>query len=175
MWDTKDKCWSSSKVSHVALNAGQLAFKVTALAPCAVICSRTALLPYACWSVRPSAGNDGDRALLSLDIGLNGMPLDFEVSPGSVSLRGPLLAPLVHILGVSMQPMELLSEMKRVGMFLMPCERDASFADMCVKDEAVERVMCADVATLAASHLIASSKWTQYVGVRAHSPAATSD
>ena len=153
-------------MSNTTVTDSHIAFRVTALNPCAVICSRAALLPYASWSIRPAAGDGGNAAMLSLDIGLDDMPLDFLVSAGSVSLRAPLLGPLAQILAVEMQPRQLLYALKRTGMFLMPEDRDAPFADVVPKEESVERLMCAEVASLAGSHLIASSKWTQYVEVR---------
>jgi hypothetical protein len=64
-----------------------------------------------------------------------------------------------------MQPVELLNALKQVGVFLLPSERDAAFVDVIPKEPDTERAMCNDVASLAGSHLIASSKWTQFVKV----------
>jgi hypothetical protein len=147
------------------LLGGKLQFKTTSLAPCAVICSRVALLPYASWSVRPSAGDGGDMATLTVQLSVDSAPLVIEVSAGLVSLQGPELAPLADLLGVTMQPVELLNALKEVGVFLAPTERDAAFVDVTPKDCDTERAMCNDVASLAGSHLVASSKWTQFVKV----------
>ena len=165
MWDARAAQWTSDHVSGVGLTDGKLCFKATRLAPFAVVCSRAALLPYSSWSVRPAGGDGGDAAVLTVDVGVSGTPITFEVGRGCIRLRGPELAPLAHLLGVAMQPVELLAALARVGMFLTPAERDAEAADVVVKDFATERAMCHDVASLAGSHLIASSKWTQYVEV----------
>lgn len=69
-------------------------------------------------------------------------------------------------MGVPLQPRELLARLKRTGLFLLPEDRDAALVNLVAKDIDTEAAMCADVASLAASHLVASSKWTQYVDVR---------
>jgi hypothetical protein len=101
-----------------------------------------------------------------LSVGIPDKAFEFQVGPGSVALTAPCVEPLAHLLRVPMQPIALLRELKAVGVCLMPCDADASIVDMDLKMPDVERAMCTDVASLAGSHVIASSKWTQYVGVR---------
>ena len=48
----------------------KLTFQSTKLAPLAVIQSRTRLLPYQGWHIRPCAGEQGGEAILSLDVSL---------------------------------------------------------------------------------------------------------
>lgn len=43
-------------------------FQSTKLAPLAVIQSRTRLLPYQGWHIRPSSGEQGGEAILSVDV-----------------------------------------------------------------------------------------------------------
>lgn len=166
MWNEKDCAWSTSKVRSVQVADGNLSFSVTGLGSFAVVYDRCAMLPYHAWHIRPAAGEDGNVALLSIDVGMDDMPLEFEIGPGHVTLKGPMLRPLVPLLGVTHQPLELLRALQNLGVFLLPTAADAPRVDVELKDLAVEQAMCDGIAMLAGSHIIASSKWTQYVGVR---------
>lgn len=168
MWSEKERAWNTSKVRSVEVANGNLSFCATGLGSFAVVYNRCTLLPYHAWHIRPAAGEGGNVALLFIDVGMYGMPLEFEVGPGHAVLKGPMLRPLVPLLGVAHQPLELLRALQRLGMFLLPTAVDAPRVDVEEKELAVERVMCEGVAMLAGSHIIASSKWTQYVGVRWH-------
>lgn len=100
-----------------------------------------------------------------LDVGIPDKTFEFQVGSGTVELKAPCVESLAHLLRVPKQPVALLRELQAVGVCLMPREADASTADVELKNHDVERAMCTDVASLAGSHVIASSKWTQYVGV----------
>eukprot|EP00892_Ulva_mutabilis_P007015 jgi/Ulvmu1/4686/UM002_0417.1 len=164
IWDEKDRAWNTTKVQSVDASDGKLTFRTTALGSFAMVYNRCALLPYHAWHIRPSAGEGGNMALLSVDVGIDDMPLEFEVGPGHVMLKGPMLRPLVPLLGVAHRPLALLRALQKLGMFLLPTAADAPRVDVEEKDKDVERAMCEDVAALAGSHIVASSKWTQYVG-----------
>jgi hypothetical protein len=142
-----------------------LSFKTVGMGSFAVVFNRCELLPYQSWYIRPSAGEGGGEATLVLDVGVPDKMFEFQVGPGSVELKAPCVEPLAHLLRVPMQPIALLRELQVVGVCLMPRDADATTADVDLKELDVERAMCTDVASLAGSHLIASSKWTQYVGV----------
>lgn len=72
---------------------------------------------------------------------------------------------LEDLLGKPMQPVALLRALSQRGLHLMPEDRDAPHVALVPKDADMERAMCQDIALLAGSHLIASSAWSQHVGV----------
>lgn len=166
-WNEQQKQWSTAKIKSTELAEGaRLSFRTVGLGSFAVVFNRCELLPYQSWYIRPSGGDGGGEATLVLDVGVEDKMFEFQVGPGTVVLKAPCVEPLAHLLRVPMQPIALLRELQAVGVCLMPREADAPTADVDLKIHEVERAMCADVASLAGSHVIASSKWTQYVGVR---------
>lgn len=166
MWNEKQSAWDTSKIKNVEVVDDSLTFRAMGLGSFAVVYDRCGLLPYHAWNIRPAAGEGGNVALLSIDVGMDGMPVEIEVGPGHATLKGPKLRPLVPLLGVAHQPLELLRALKDLGVCLLPTSEDAERVDVEEKELAVEQSMCEGVAMLAGSHIIASSKWTQYVGVR---------
>jgi hypothetical protein len=164
-WNEQQRQWSTAKTKSTELTeGGRLSFRAIGTGCFAVVFNRCELLPYQSWNIRPSAGDGGGEATLMLSVGIPDKAFEFQVGPGSVALTAPCVEPLAHLLRVPMQPIALLRELKAVGVCLMPCDADASIVDMELKMPDVERAMCTDVASLAGSHVIASSKWTQYVG-----------
>lgn len=165
-WNEQQKQWSTAKIKSTEMVEDRLSFKTVGMGSFAVVFDCCELLPYQSWYIRPSAGDGGGKATLVLDVGIPDKTFEFQVGPGTVVLTAPCVEPLAHLLRVPMQPIALLRELKAVGVCLMPRDADASKADVDLKTDEVERAMCTDVASLAGSHVIASSKWTQYVGVR---------
>ena len=165
-WNEQQKQWSTAKIKSTELaEGGRLSFKTVGLGSFAVVFNRCELLPYQSWYIRPSSGERGGEATLVLDVGIPDKTFEFQVGSGTVELKAPCVESLAHLLRVPKQPVALLRELQAVGVCLMPREADASTADVELKNHDVERAMCTDVASLAGSHVIASSKWTQYVGV----------
>lgn len=161
-WDADACSWSQQGITDVAYNrgSGMLSFSSTHLAPMAVIQSRTRVLPYKGWTVRPLDGLHSRRAEVALHVGLK-LPLTFEVGPGYVSLSGPEWPELGSVLKQSLTPWKLLHSLAKVGLHLMPEDRDAPAAGVTVKAPAVEDAMCANVAMLCGAYLLAGSKWNQ--------------
>lgn len=167
-WNAQQKQWSTAKIKSTELaEGGRLSFKTVCMGSFAVVFNRCELMPYQAWYIRPSAGDGGGEATLALDVGIPDKQFEFQVSAGTVALKEPCVECFAHLLRVPMQPIELLRELQAVGACLMARDADAPTVDVDLKVHDVERAMCTDVASLAGSHVIASSKWTQYVGVRA--------
>lgn len=77
--------WSEAGVSYPAVSAdGTLSFRSVHLAPFAMIRSRCALLPYASWSVRPSAGDRGHCAMVTVELSADNMAIEIEACAGEV-------------------------------------------------------------------------------------------
>lgn len=166
VWDAEASCWSDATeaIQDLAWDAGHVTFSTTALRPFAAIRSRVALMPYRAWRVCPSdvaaSSTDVRAVTVFLSIGpADTPPLALELRAVKARLRGPAPAALASVTDTWLDPLGLLCSLRRLGWNLMPEGRDADLAHASLKDDAVERAMCDDVAQLAGSHLLASSTW----------------
>jgi len=162
-WDPETQSWSQEGVSDVALEQAihTLSFHSTHLGPLALVQSRTRLLPYKTWNVRPTGGKNGKTVAVTLSVPCIQELIVFEVGPGYVSLREPMLEALEPIMGKQMTPEQLLLTLSSKGLHLLPEDRDAEFTGVTAKDKECERAMCMDLARLGGTFLIARSKFNQ--------------
>ncbi len=81
-WDHETQCWRQNGITDIQLDlaSGSLSFRTTNLGAIAVIQSRTKLLPYSSWSVRPTGGRGGKTAAVTLVTPGCVDPVTFEVS-----------------------------------------------------------------------------------------------
>mmetsp|Transcript_331 Transcript_331/g.1000 ORF Transcript_331/g.1000 Transcript_331/m.1000 type:complete len:429 (-) Transcript_331:222-1508(-) len=163
-WDSKHKRWSEEGISSIeySKDTEKVTFQSTKIAPLAVIQSRIRLVPYQSWHVRPCAGEHGGEAILSVEVGLD-YPFEFLVLEKHVKLLGPTYDSLSDLVKKKFSPRLLLSKLMERGVFLLPEDRDAEFAQVTPKELEVEEAMCKDIALLGDSFLLASCKWNQFV------------
>ncbi|GLC60963.1 hypothetical protein PLESTB_001700500 [Pleodorina starrii] len=161
-WDEPHQIWNVDGVSNVAYDpsTNYVSFHTTHLAPLALVMSRTRLLPYKGWHVRPTGGRNGNSAAISLDCGLE-EAIVIEVSTHSATLSSPSWPQLQSLLGVAMPPLDLLQALSDRGVHLLPEDRDAAAAGVVAKERPTEEAMCKDLALLGGTFLLASSRWNQ--------------
>lgn len=97
--------------SNVSYDASSrfASFQTTHLAPLALLVSRTRLLPYSAWHVRPTGGRNGNSAAITLDLPGLGERVVLEVGKGTAALTEPTTWPqLESLVGVAMAPLDLL-------------------------------------------------------------------
>ncbi|KAF5835664.1 hypothetical protein DUNSADRAFT_7024 [Dunaliella salina] len=123
--------------------------------------SRTRLLPYNTWNIRPTGGKNGKTVAVTLSVPSLQELIIFEVGPGYVSLQEPVLEALEPIMGKQMAPEHLLLTLSSKGLHLLPEDRDAQFTGVTAKEKECERAMCMDLARLGGTFLIARSKFNQ--------------
>ncbi|GIL57326.1 hypothetical protein Vafri_12587 [Volvox africanus] len=161
-WDEPHQIWNVDGISNVAYDpaTNYVSFHTTHLAPLALVMSRTRLLPYKGWNVRPTGGRNGNSAAVTLDCGLD-EPVVIEVSIKTATLSSPSWPQLQSLLGVAMPPLDLLQALSDRGLHLLPEDRDAVAAGVTAKERSTEEAMCKDLALLGGVFLIASSRWNQ--------------
>lgn len=69
-----------------------------------------------------------------------------EVGKGTLTLVGPALPQLAHMLGQPMEPWQLMAACAECGLLLTPGSGEARVAGVQEKDAAMEGSMCADLA-----------------------------
>ncbi|KXZ46913.1 hypothetical protein GPECTOR_39g407 [Gonium pectorale] len=161
-WDEQHGIWNTDGVSNVSYDeaTNHFSFLTTHLAPLALVMSRTRLLPYKSWHIRPTGGRNGSSAAITLDCGLDS-PVVIEVGVRTATLTSPTWPQLQSLLGVAMQPLELLQALSDRGLHVLPEDRDAEVAGVVAKERETEEAMCNDVALLGGAFLLASSRWNQ--------------
>jgi cancer susceptibility candidate protein 1 len=156
LWD-KEKCqWSNEHVDDVRYNweTKALTASVLELAPLALYMPRNVDYPYKSWKVRCV---DNDMAIL--DVVGRRLNLTFEVTPGFVVLRNRTEPELAHIVDKPFEPSNLLFEMRRCGINLLPEDEDAAFCGMTLKDPEAEWKAIEDISTAVRAFYIEHSKW----------------
>ncbi|CAD7699961.1 unnamed protein product, partial [Ostreobium quekettii] len=168
-WDDAEQQWSTEGVERVEYDEvrRRATFACKRLAPMALIQSRTRLLPYRGWSLRPVDGQGGCRNVLSVQTD-GDMTVEFEIGAGYAALAswgGGEVGGIRELIGKRLQPGRLLWRLVRLGVCLMPSDRDASFVrDSMLKEPGVERRACEDVGLIAGAALISGSRWNRHVG-----------
>ncbi|GMH38615.1 hypothetical protein BSKO_06499 [Bryopsis sp. KO-2023] len=165
-WNEEEKKWSTEGISELIYDdSGRMVtFCSTHMAPLAIIQSRTKLLPYLDWNIRATGGKHGNTAIVTLQV-VTGAKLLFEVGPGFVKLQEHPWGDSCGLKGLSMPPRRLLHQLASCGVYLMPEDRDKTYAHgICVKTLETEKSMCDDLALISRAFLISKSKWNTLVG-----------
>ena len=160
-WDAGEEMWKTEGITDVKYSPADstLTYTTTYLESLALLQSSVFLMPYKSWFIRPTGTPKGATFELSLSVSNFSERFVFEVGEGTVALKGPAKKQLEPLLGQPMSAGVLLYNLQQIGVNLVPQAADAAYAGVAPKDAAVEKLMCADLATLAPSYLIASSKW----------------
>ncbi|KAG2486777.1 hypothetical protein HYH03_014576 [Edaphochlamys debaryana] len=165
-WDEARSIWNTDGISDVSYDSSTntFSFHTTHLAPLALVMSRTRLLPYKAWTVRPTGGRNGASAAITLECPSLDAQVIIEVGTSTATLTSPVWPQLQSLLGVPMAPLELLQALSDRGLHLLPEDRDAGAAGLVAKDWGAEEAMCRDLALLGGTFLMASSRWNQTAG-----------
>ncbi|XRB02501.1 cancer susceptibility candidate protein 1 [Pycnococcus provasolii] len=171
-WDAEKGAWSQSGITEVQYDedTNMISFFTTKLTSLALIQSRTQLFPYRGWFLRPVIKRfDPDFMAVELRL-LCGLPMGelvIEIHEDHVLLKEPQLDELKHLLDKPIEnPRELLRYLSELGIYLLPEERDATFAGCVTKELDAEEAFCFDLGLLSLNYLLASSKFNQYPAPR---------
>lgn len=71
-WDSRASCWSTADISEITYDPATrlLAFCSTHIGALALLQSRVRATPYYSWSVRPTGGENGKVAEVTLQVGV---------------------------------------------------------------------------------------------------------
>ena len=93
-----------------------------------------------------------------------------DVGVSACRLVAPSLPALERVLGEEMPPADLVTALKRAGIHVCPSDADARRANrgagVALKDAALEERVCAEVASVAASFDVCSTKFNAAVGAQ---------
>ena len=167
-WDAHSSRWRTDGVSNVVYDTENrtVSFCTPHLTALALVQSRARLVPYRHWVLRPTSEAS---AVLTVRTAVCDVVLNVDAQ--GVSLLAPQLGALKSLCGRRLPPRVLLGRLSRRGFHLLPEDRDAPFAGedggTTPKDVDLEHTLCADVALLAPSFAMASSRWNAGAGADA--------
>lgn len=164
-WDEEAAEWKTEGVTDVTVEDGMLSYSSVKLTYMALLQSRTAMLPYKKWSLRPSSS--GDMCTISVTPNNNrfgSSPIEFEVGDGWCRLASPDIPELSTLCVEKLSPWVLLNRLSTCGVHLMPEDRDCYFVELDKKDSDLEAAFCKDLALLAPAFMLANSKWNKGIG-----------
>ena len=161
-WDAESQTWDTNGVTDIVYthDTHKVIFQTTKAKPHAVIQSRVAQVPFKSWNIRPLSDRTG---LLTLET----MALHVEIRIGSgwCQLLEPKIAECADIQSLQLPPKVLLQQLARRGLNLMPEDDDAPFIKATIKDSALEKIVCRDMALAVPAFTIASSSpWNNQNG-----------
>jgi cancer susceptibility candidate protein 1 len=137
-----------------------LTFQTAKLMPLGMLVSRIKLLPYSQWVYRPTSDATGVLFLTPENNPLP-EPISFSVGVNGCRLLTPNLPALEDLTTKDRPPAVLLKLLSDSGIHLLPEDRDAEFTGMVLKEKALEVSMCQELSLLAATFMIANSKWNK--------------
>jgi len=94
-----------------------------------------------------------------LDVQTRRMNLRFEITSGYVYLRDRKEPELQHFVDEPFEPSDLLFELQRCGINLLPEDEDAALCDIQLKDPAAEQKAIDDISMAVRSFYIECTKW----------------
>ena len=142
------------------LEGGMLEFQTYRLAPSCLVQSRFLDFPYLSWKIRSKSEND----IALIDIETKRITLKFEIGSGYVKLKKSFEKELSHLYEKEMEPAELLYELYRSGINLLPIDEDAEHCGMSLKNTDAEEKAINDITLASRAYYFKNSKWS------AHSP-----
>ena len=166
-WDDEAEEWKTEGVTDVKVEDGTLTYSSVKLTNLALLQSRVAMTPYKRWSMRPTSS--GESCIISVTPNTNRFgktPIELEAGDGWCRLVSPDIPELSALRQEKSSPFVLLNRLSECGVHLMPEDRDCFFCEVDRKEPDLEAAFCADLALLAPSFMLASSKWNKDIGKR---------
>lgn len=170
LWDFATKTWSTEHVEDIKFDFDRKVQTVSALtlAPLAFSQERAIDFPYKSWKIRrtsitptfqPNKKLDLKYDTIVIDIEGKRMSLRFEVTAGKVFLRQKTEPELAHLVDRAFEPAELLYQLKRSGINLLPVDEDAEVCSIPLKDSGAQHKAIEDISVASLNFYIASTKW----------------
>ena len=130
-------------------------YKAIRLAPMALLMTRSTDFPYEEWFLRATANNKarldvkGKRLNFPFFIEDNKVMLDLEIPEFS------------HMNRVACKPNEILFELQRCGILIMPEDRDGEAEGIDIKDEMAEERAILDISLSVSAFAFRNSTWNR--------------
>lgn len=154
-WDSNE--WQEADISEVAFDGRQVNFRTRRLVPLAVLMPKITYYPYTYWYLRAVSN---EKVLLQLQSPR--MTFDFEITPGKLEYKDKTGAEeLKHFVGKVLPPGELLLEMQKSGLHLLPEDRDCIDAGIKQKSIDAEEQAIFDISMTIHTFAFRSSKWNK--------------
>jgi cancer susceptibility candidate protein 1 len=176
VWEDKEEAWATDLIDDLQYDksARKLEFTTRKLAPIAYLQSRCTDYPYTSWKIRCV---DTQKAIL--DIVTKRVHLTFEIGIEHIAMGYIKGAPtyshpyvmliektdseLRDIVNKKMSPGNLLMELSKCGIHLLPVDEDAKLGSIQLKSRHAEENAIIDIATSLRSFAFRSSKWNKHV------------
>lgn len=146
--------WSSEFASNVQIKNKTLELFTKRLCPVSFYQPKTVDFPYVSWKLRAISE---DLALLDLET--KRIQLKFKIGPGFVILCKRSDPELQHLIEREMQPLELLYELYRCGINLLPEDRDYVHCMKVLKDPEAEDKAIDDICSAINAYYFQGTKW----------------
>lgn len=156
VWDLQEKQWNTDVIENLSfdIQAKQLSYTTTKLAPMAFLQARITDYPYKFWFLRATS----DETAI-LDIHTKRLVLSFEIGAEYLMLIDRTEAEFSHIVGQKLSPGFLLNELMKCGLNIMPVDQDAEEAGIKLKDRDAEHRAIIDICTSVRSFYFKSCVW----------------
>ncbi|CAM6063179.1 unnamed protein product [Sphagnum tenellum] len=153
-WDEKEQVWQIEGITDIVYEneAHKLSFQTTKAKPHAVIQNRVKQMPFTSWVIRPTSSC---TALLTLKTPM--LDILLNIGDGWCQLLEPQIAECKDIQAQKLPPKVLLQQLMRRGLNLLPEDEDKSLLNVSIKDAALEKYICQDMALAIPAFTLASS------------------
>ncbi len=160
VWDEAEKEWSIELIDKLEYDKTNrlLTFNTMKLAPIAFLQSRCTDYPYVNWKLRCV-----EDEMAILDIQTMRINLTFEVGVRYMKLIDKTDPELRDIVDKEFNPGDLLIELSKCGIHLMPIDDDAKVGNISLKNRATEEKAIMDITTTVNSFSFRSAKWSRHM------------
>lgn len=136
-WDRENNKWSEEGFSDIEYdsNTRMITLNTTHLTAISLLFRRQADFPYENWRIYSDSKN---KAVLELQT--KRMEMSFTIDYDSVILTKPNEPEIQHIINKKMKPYDLLRELRKCGINIMPCDGDAQYS-LIICDEDISKVI----------------------------------
>ena len=182
LWDKTQNCWNTERIEELKFDfdSKMLTVSTQEVAPQAFCQERAIDFPYKSWKIRrisnqlkyqPNPTVDQKYDSIILDLECKRMSLRFEITYAKVYLRNKTEPELKHIVDKPFDPSDILYELHKSGINLLPCDEDAETSNIPLKNVHAEHKAIQDISYAARNFYIASSRWnltlpSDQIGVR---------
>lgn len=163
IWNYQTNSWQldSDMVDKDSINFTHdhlLEFQTYRLSPIAFLQSRAVDFPYKSWKLRSVSEND----VALLDIEGKRLTFKFEIGHGYVKLRKMLEKEFNHLYDKEFEPEQLLYELYKCGVNLMPIDADADQCGITPRSLDHEEKAINDLSTGCRAYYFKSSRWASH-------------